>query len=60
MKRLVESYMQFIQSASIAQDPRSYSVYGANPTDDRKTKVRRLTSKLRTRHRPHRKNLMIH
>lgn len=59
MKRLVENYIQFMQSASIAQDPRAYDLYGANPSLDRKAKVRKLVNRLKNRRsRPHRKDLM--
>jgi hypothetical protein len=48
-----------MQSASIAQDPRAYALYGANPSLDRKAKVRKLVNKLKNHHpRPHRKDLV--
>lgn len=59
MKRIVENYIQFMQSASIAQDPRAYDLYGANPAIDRKTRVKQLINRLKTRRpRRHRRNLM--
>lgn len=59
MKRIVENYIQFMQSARIAQDPRAYDLYGANPDFDRKAKAKKLVSKLKNRRpRPHRKDLM--
>ena len=58
MKRIVENYIQFMQSASIAQDPRAYDLYGANPTLDRKAKAKKLISRLKNRRPRHQKNLM--
>ena len=49
MKRLVETYVQFMQSASIAQDPRAYDLYGANPSLKRKKNLAKLVSKLKSR-----------
>jgi len=31
MKKLVENYFEFIQSAQIAQNPNAYTMYSANP-----------------------------
>lgn len=58
MKRIVENYIQFMQSASIAQDPRAYDLYGANPSIDRKTKAKKLLSRLKSRRPRHQRDLM--
>lgn len=58
MKRIVENYIQFMQSASIAQDPRAYDLYGANPTIDRKSKAKKLISRLKNR-RPRRQRSLM-
>lgn len=31
MKKLVESYLEFLQTAAVAQMPGSFRIYGANP-----------------------------
>jgi len=31
MKLIVESYWDFIQTAQVAQEPRSFTIYSANP-----------------------------
>ena len=57
MKRIVENYIQFMQSASIAQDPRAYDMYGANPKAERRKKLNGLLKKLKNRPRHRREDL---
>jgi hypothetical protein len=51
--KLVETYIDFMRSAEVHQDPRANTIYGANPqinTKDRKKKMIRLINRLIQNH----------
>jgi hypothetical protein len=44
---IVESFLEFMQSAAVHQSPRSYTMYGANPKSSRTNRLADLVKSLR-------------
>lgn len=52
MKKIVESYLEFLQAAAIAQDGRAATVYDANPKKmNRESKLAEIAHKYASSHR---------
>jgi len=46
MKKLVENFLEFIQTAKVAQEPKSFRIYSANPRKkSRKLAIARYAKK---------------
>lgn len=49
MKKVVESYLEFLASTAVAQDPRSFKMYGANPIGKKRlAKLRKYSEKCKS------------